>query len=246
MNFIFFGSGESPLRWLGALVHSAGDRILFFPGFANFHFGLEKYGGSAFKTSTAFEVDHASLERDRRSWHLTSTNRTDHENVPATVDLGESRVLWFGLSVSSIDVLRLLTRITVVSADAPTSDASRRASVLSDSLKNTEHNIVQLNTEHSHQLSNRFLHFWFVVGTSGFPEYLGPHQAFPLEHPYLVRNLEIESEKNPIRTHRVKLSDEVDVQVTATLIPGSLKVPVAFYTPGREMSDKCSLRSRWE
>jgi hypothetical protein len=229
MTFSFFQSNGSPLTWIGAFVHSAGDRVLFFPGFANTHAGVEKHNGSLLTTSPAFEVDHVSLERDRKSWHLTSKNRKSYENVPSTTDLGQSRTLWFGLSISSLDVLRVLKQETTVQSGAPSSDASRRASVISESLKLAQHNIVQLDTGYTHTLDQGFLHLWFVVGPPGFPDYNGPHFGFP----FLVRRPEWEREHLPIRSHRIRLSETVDIQVAAMLIPGIFKIPVAFCTPAR-------------
>jgi hypothetical protein len=230
MNLSLFGPLSGPTRWFGVFVHSDGDRILFFPGFDEPHSIVQKHRGLALVEEARFTVDHATLEKDRRTWHMTSTPRGVRSNVPNTVDLGESRTLWFGLSVSSFEAMRVLRKKTLVEVNVPVSDHQRRSSILEAARRDAEFNLLTLNPEVPPP-ETHFLHFTVIVGPSGFRDYSGPQFAFPYDNPHLHEPLPDPLLRIPIRLHRVKLSATTDVQVITSALPGALKIPMAFTTP---------------
>jgi hypothetical protein len=67
----FFVGPDGICRWLGIFVHSAGDRLLFFPGFAEPQSYVRAYTGDVPRWNQLFQIDHLSLEPDRQSWHIT-------------------------------------------------------------------------------------------------------------------------------------------------------------------------------
>lgn len=61
------------VRWLGVFVHTAGRRVLFFPGFSKletgYHFTSVTKGFE--KQDKSFVFDHITLEKDLREIHVT-------------------------------------------------------------------------------------------------------------------------------------------------------------------------------
>lgn len=231
LNHCYFSDGTDDLRWLGVLVHSAGDRVLFFPGFAETQTRIQGYQNDREVWNQPFVFDHASLERDRRSWHATSPRSTEHLGSPKTLEIGQGRVFWFGLSVKSSAVLRAVLESTTATAYVPQSDSRRRADVLGAAREGAEFPIMALNTEHPTNDQEYFLHFAFVVGPAGFPEYPGPELGAPFGSPFLCSPLPNPIVNVPIRLHRVALSDTVEVQVSCVALPGALTVPATVTSP---------------
>ena len=57
----FFRGIDGRLRWLGIFVHSAGNRIIFFPGFAQLHKEVVGYRDDVLAWDRPFQIDHLSL-----------------------------------------------------------------------------------------------------------------------------------------------------------------------------------------
>lgn len=231
LNMSFFDSGEGHIRWLGVFVHSAGDRILFFPGWERLPHGVRGFVGSSPHSEAPFECDHVTLEKDWRTWHVTSAGRADRVNVPRTLDVGQSRVLWFGMSVASADVLRLVCRETVATATTPPSDSDRRMEVFGSSREGAEFNLISANTDGPRVPQSHFLHFSFVIGPQGFEDYQGQQLGFPHGSPFLRAPLPDTMSDVRLRSHRVRLSQRADIQIIVSQLPGALIVPMSFTTP---------------
>jgi hypothetical protein len=226
----FKGSNDVP-RWLGVIVHSAGDRILFFPGYSTTPTAIRSFVDNTEVWNREFVLDHVSLESDLKTWHVTSPNSADHLGKPRTLELGDSRVLWFGLSFSNEEALRLVRQETVVSAAVPSSDAQRRVNAFKSSREGTEFSMISLNTEQPRRVDVSFLHFAFVVGPRSFPSYLGNQLAAPVGSPFLASPLQASIAGLPLRNHRVQLSSSIDIEITSCELPGSLTVPMIFTSP---------------
>ena len=228
LSMCFFDPKTSPFRWLGVLVHSAGDRILFFPGYAQTPIALQVFAGGAQVEERPFLFDHASLERDLQSWHVTTPQSADHVGRPKTLKLGDSRVLWFGLSAASDEALRPVLLVTKATASVPPRDSERRTQAFMRARDGAEFPLVSLNTDLPRRKSPSFLHFSFVVGPAGFPDYVGTDIAAPVESPYVTPPLPSSIPRLPSRSHRVRLSGSIELQITVTELPGSLSVPIIF------------------
>ena len=227
----YFAAESNDLRWLGVFVHSAGDRVLFFPGFANTYQQVQGFKGQQEAWNQQFLFDHASLERDRQSWHATSPGSSQHVGSPKTLDLGNGTVLWLGLSVASTAVLRPALAQTSVVATVPPSDARRRAGVLRAARDGAQFPILQLNNELPPPGGASFLHFAVVVSSADAPDYAGPELGAPYGSPFLSEPLPDSFVNLPIRRHRVALSSTIHLQVTTARLSGCLSVPVTLTSP---------------
>jgi hypothetical protein len=220
------------LRWFGTFVYSDGDRLIYFPGLAEMHPSLQTSKSGGLINQQSFQVDHLSLEAHRRDWHLTTKGSTGHAGSYPTIDLGDGRVLWFGLSIASPDTLRLLRSSTKVEAQAHPNDSRRRAEVFMASRNGVVYNTLMFNTENYRPIAPSFAHFTVIAGPSGFADYFGEHHAFPFESPYISPKLpEVPLDIPAIRSHRISLEPHVDLQIITTVLPGVVTVPATFTSP---------------
>jgi hypothetical protein len=128
------------LRWLGIFMYSEGDRVIYFPGLPEPQSQTLTSRGTGPIERRQFQVDHLSLEADRRDWHLTGAGVKPHVGSYRTTDLGNGRVLWFGMSIASPDVLRPVHVKTQVDALVPPTDAIRRSDVIMRARENVVFN----------------------------------------------------------------------------------------------------------
>src|SRR5574341_564962 len=113
------------IRWFGVFVHSAGGRLLFFPGLANREKGY-KLQGKRSRSDNEFLNDHVTMERGFREIHATAMNSEGHVSLGKPEFLGQGRYFWFGISVQRIERLRPLKRFTRIQVEVPASDSERR------------------------------------------------------------------------------------------------------------------------
>lgn len=219
------------IRWFGTFVYSDGDRLIYFPGLAEMQPSLQTSKSAGPIKQQSFKVDHLSLEAHRRDWHLTTKGSTGHVGGYPTTDLGEGRVLWFGLSIASPDTLRRLRTLTKVEAQAHSNDAHRRAEVFMASRNGVVYNTLMFNTTNYRPIVPSFAHFTVIVGPFGFADYFGEHRAFPFESPYISPKLPEVLRDIPMRSHRISLEPHVDLQIITTVLPGVVTVPAAFTSP---------------
>jgi hypothetical protein len=224
----FFRDARDTLRWLGVFVHSAGNRVLFFPGFADTFEAVHGFKDASLVWNQPFNFDHFTLESDFLTWHITSARSEDHLGKPRTLDIGKDRVLWLGLSLADANVLRVVREDTQTKSDVPSSDTNRRREALVAARDSAQFPIILLNTEHSTSFQKDFLHFAFIVGPKGFEDYSGPEFDFPDKSPFLTEPFPNQLSNLPFRSHRIELSAAIDIQVTSFLLPGQLKIPVSF------------------
>ncbi len=112
-------------RWLGMLVLSAADRIIFFPGLS-FRPEWIRSASQVGTTERLIVPDHLTLERNRRDWHFTSAGSEAHQAAGRARPLDEGFVSWFGMTVASSETLAVLKQRTQLSAAIPSSDVHRR------------------------------------------------------------------------------------------------------------------------
>jgi hypothetical protein len=219
------------LRWFGAFVEGSSGRIVFFPGFANQFDGLQAFRGESSPITKAFAFDHLTLEADKSKWHVTAASSSQHLGSPRTLDLGEGRFLWFGLSFASFSAFQLAKENTTVTFSSPSTDVERRRSILHEARENAKFPIFSLNRDTPNPFSPSFWHIGVIVGPKDFPTYLGGELGFPVGSPYLTEPLPAALSGVPTRTHRIELSANTDLQVTLCPLPGSLRVPLTFTGP---------------
>jgi len=229
----FFKDTSATLRWLGVFVQSAGDKVIYFPGFIKDFDQIQGFQGKNLQWNKSFAFDHISLEKDRSKWHLTSSEYEEHLGSPRTLMLDKNRVLWLGISVADADVLRIVKQETKIVSDSPPGDSNRRLETFRKAREGAKFAIVSLNDEHLTPFEEGFLHFGIIVGPKGFENYSGGEFGFPYGSPCLVKPLPEEFSKLPIRSHRLELSNNTDIQITVCYLPGRLKLPVAITSPSQ-------------
>lgn len=222
------------LRWLGAFVFSAGNRVIFFPGFNFPAKSLSSFRGQSHQGDHMFETDHLSLENGFQTWHITSPESSRHMDGGQTIPLGENRFLWLGMSVASDTALRELKRETIIQAQAPSSDIKRRLQVFIQSRCGAEFPCVSLPPGAQASPNENFLYFAFIVGPKGFEPYTGGNLPLPVGSTLLSGPLPEEINQLPLRSHRFSLGPETDIQIVSTCLPGKLKQLVTFTTLSRQ------------
>ena len=232
LNKCFFREPDGTIRWFGIFVHSAGGRLLFFPGFGEVHTHLLGYEADVPRWNQPFNLDHLTLEPDRKTWHVTSPNSADHLGKLYTRELGSGRAHWFSMSTASASELRLARESTQVSALTPARDVTRRTEVFRSAREGAMFQLLQLNTEvQPHPQGPAFLHFSVLVGPIGFPPLENEILGLPHGGPFLPDTFGPQPVQAPIRVHRVQLSNKVELEITATCLPGQLKSQVVFTAP---------------
>lgn len=219
------------LRWLGVFVYSAGERVLFFPGYAVMPDTLVGMRGPAKMWDSQAAVDHLSLEKDRETWHATTPKSKQHFGGPTTIDLGGAKSLWFGMSVADANALRVAKKRTVVQAHVPPTDAQRRTDVFRCAREATAFPIVTPNSA-TEPDGPGFFHFSFIVGPVGFQTYAGCEHAFPRGSPFLATQLSDYMPGVAVSMYCCRLDPFCDVQVTVMRLPGTLTVPLTITSPG--------------
>jgi hypothetical protein len=219
------------VRWFGIFALSTKNRVIFFPGYSNMPDHFRSFRGQNLVSDKPFLPDHFTLECDLKHWHITSPRSASHSNTFRTVPLGDGRVLWFGMSIADCTVLREAKMDTVITAEVPSSDSRRRMEAFLASRENVDFPLVSLEPEAVSRYSPGFAHLSAIVGPSGFPDYFGAEQGFPYGSPYLLEPLPDHLEQLQMRSHRLSLSAEIDIQLSTSWLPGALTELIALTAP---------------
>lgn len=210
-----------PKKWLGVFVLSQGGRIVFFPGLSIKPDWLQQDMGPTPAEKEDFDFDHLSLEPSRQRWHYTSTGSKDHKPGGRTPMVGDSRLLWLGMSIADESVLRDLRAETIVIAQSPSTDSDRRLRKFTEVANNAAQNIISLPEEARSRFANGFLHFSFVLGNQSAAVYKDVSRLLPVNSSSLGRELLLSLEKYPIRLHEVELGRRHSIQIGCSWLPGS-------------------------
>jgi len=236
LNLPNFQGDTAALRWLGVFVYSAGDRLIFFPGYSDLPRKLVGFRNRSMMFNEDGTTDHISLERDRESWHATTPNSERHFGGPKPLDLGDGCVLWFGMSFQNRDAMREAKKTTEVRSTVPTSDARRRAEVFKQAREGSEIPIVSLNTEHAYDPDPSFYHLSIIVGPPGFPVYEGGEHGFPRGSPFLLDPLP-DAIRVPSSVYKLSMLPYCDLQITLMKLPGRVSSTIALTSPGANQTE---------
>jgi hypothetical protein len=91
--------------------------------------------------------------------------------------------------------------------------------------------ILQLNEAQPYTQVSEFLQFSVVVGPAGFPPLEGEMLGLPHGVPFLLEVSGSQPIKAPMRFHRIQLSCQIDLEITATCLPGQLRSQAVFTAP---------------
>jgi len=238
--FLIDEAPGEPWRWLGVFVKSAGDRILFFPGFKTDIVRIRGSRGEERKYDRPFKFDHVSLEKDRVSWHVTTARSNKHQGGPLATDLGEGRVLWFGMSLASTDVLRELHQETVATIQVPERTSEWKAQEFIRSRQGKEFPGVYMPEKTLEAAVPIFPLISVIVGPTDFEWYRGPVWGWPYGSEF-VRGEPSGNSPIPLRHQRFHLDEETDIQLTAIWAPGSLLIPAVMTGPENEPIDDAGM-----
>ena len=215
------------VRWFGVFVMSAGGRVLFFPGFSFDELGT--FHGMRLPRAKQFSVDHITLERDWRRWHITDSRSRDHQGGPRTAALGCGRILWFDLSVRDLGVFRPVRKETLISIDVPGSDARRRFQNFRAAKDHLPDQFFSLPPGVSETVGRpSFPHFSVIVGQPDFPRYRAITAGLLRGSPFLDEPLPDELAPLPVMTYRFNIGRDAALQVTTCILPGRLNVPASL------------------
>jgi hypothetical protein len=225
------GNGEG-VRWLGVFVQTAGDRILFFPGFFRTNKGYHLSGRKILKDND-FIIDHVTLDKGFRDIHATMHTPKQPVSVGKPKSIGEGRYFWFGVSIQNLAGLRPVAKETIIRAEIPKTDASRRAKLLEELQgKSLSDLCTRLPAGSMEMFSTGFLHVAVYIGPPGFSE---EHwRTSPLGIPSgsksfaILPSARFDLRQLPLRAHKIKISEQYEVQLATMWLPGSLNVPASF------------------
>jgi len=232
-SFLIDETPDEPWRWLGVFVKSAGDRLLFFPGFKTDIIRVRGSRGEELNFDREFKFDHVSLEKDRGSWHITTARSKKHQGGPIATDLGAGRVLWFGMSLASTGVLRALTKETVATFEVPERTSDWKANEFIRSRQEKEFPGVYMPEKPPEAEGPIFPLISVIVGPTDFEWYRGPVWGWPYGSDFVYGK---PSENKQIRSshQRFHLDEQTDIQLTAIWAPGTLLIPAVMTAPENE------------
>jgi hypothetical protein len=219
---------DSTLKWFGAFVISHAERLIFSPGFALYPMLIKETKNNFPVKSHEIPIDHITLEKNLLKWHLTNLGSTYHLGHGRTIELGEERFLWFGMSIANSDVLKDVRDETVYQVFVPPSDAKRRMDVLMNSRDGVIYNIILLPPQTKQLVNMNFIHFVVIVGKKGFSNYIGSALSAPYGSPFVLNEPRIPLTDIPLRSHRLSLNATVEIQIIALCLPGQLTERVVF------------------
>jgi hypothetical protein len=218
----------SKLRWLGSFVHSDGNRVLFFPGYSSLYpsFHASREPSSPMPIEHMFPIDHVTLDKGFTGIHVTAPRSADQLSCGKPDELEQNRYLWFGMSVSGPEVLRIVKKDTRLAWKTPISDSVRLSKAIREACEGGSTPLLRLN-KGAHCKPPGFLHFTVVAGVKGFPDYVGRQLAHPIGSSFIAEDGEM-PELLPLQNHRLELSEAIDIQITSAWLPGRLSKAVVF------------------
>lgn len=223
-------SPPTDLRWLGVFLHSAGDRILFFPGLAVPIDWVETARGSAAATRHSLQLDHIAAEPARQRWHFTGIDSAIHVAAGRTPEhLDSGSYFWFGISLPGAESFRPAYKQTLIEYSAPQVDLARRSKELARLQSAAA--FASVNCDTPLRLSSEesvFLHIGVLFTKKNGPVYRGMEWLAPGGSPYVSPPLPQEVPETRIRYHRIHLSTEWDISIGTIVLPGKLSVAAAF------------------
>lgn len=226
LNKCFFQDPLDVIRWFGIFVHSAGDRIIFFPGYSKRQENLIGYRGDSLWKCEEMNVDHISLEKNRHSWHITNQNSSRHIGKIFTQKISQDAYYWFSLSVSSFKSLRLVKENTHIRVPIPSSDIDRRINVFKESRENAVFNVVSLNSQYDPPVAPSFIHFSVFFGPPAFDAPQNTLVGLPDDK--FSYDVECCDKAHPVRLHRIELSNTVELIIIVSSHAGKLKKEFVF------------------
>ena len=207
--------------------------MLFFPGLSDLGdrlaAGTGRSGRARALYERAFVVDHASLEPDRTTWHMTqrkASGKRVHQGGGRTVPIGQGRVLWFGLMATGLSDFRGLRARTVARMKSPPNDqeVNRRLATFDSAIAASQIAVLPVPVPPKDHL----LFFQVVAGQFGAPDFEGPVQP-PGKIPFVRLDPVTGFQAKHVRA---QLSADIEIQILAGWLPGVCQRGVTFTWTG--------------
>ncbi len=208
VKYLFYRENESPFRIFGSLCHSAGKRLLFFPGLI----ARKLIWNTKLKNSPLPQgiIDHFTIEPNFKTWHVTTLLNDKKEKIwmPSfkLFELQPSLYFWFGLSIKNKNELDVTPEEVKLSFESFSIESRRLLQIIKKSRENVEDNILELSNKERKD-KNNFLHFDILVDIRSKRKRTKEFDfksAYPFNKPALIE--EIKPDLQFIsRTHKTKL-----------------------------------------
>lgn len=240
LNYIFYSPQDSrtftcspqdnKTFTLGTLCYTPGRQLLFFPGFtADAIHTFAEHDPRPLLSKSNFPIDHFTLEKSHRRWHITSTRAPDGKEYikPLRVHrVSESFIHWFSVSIQDEGRLQETRRVNRMVFPCPASDADRRLSELTRARDGAIFHILHLPDESIPRKTGEFLHFDFWIDLSPTGQDLSHPSIRPPTSSNVVQYQTPLPKKSSVRSHRVRVVDFPGaVIVIASKHKGALKYP---------------------
>lgn len=224
------------LRWFGLFVEGDSGRLVFFPGFAKRpdRLGYQRDGHPS--REIPHLADHVTLEPDRARWHSTEyAGRSSrkrragggHQGGAWTRPIGEGRVLWFGMSISGAEMLRVVRAGTVALAPAPpnSEEVERRMEVFRQAIADT---VGVLVVPGSLPAGPSALHFSVVVAPVGAPDYTGRERGLGRSGAGF-RLLAQDGTTTPYNSMTIPLGTAIRLQLFVMWVPAEMTAAIVLH-----------------
>jgi len=172
INYLFFQPYGGQLRTLGALCHTPGEQVLFYPALVTRRVSWYTVGDKKTELVTRPDesLDHITLEPDSETWHATilTAQGAKETHIPKrrTRRVDRCTIFWFALSVRSPSVLEMTPNtVTLGPFPTPPTDSTRRGMSLMDARKDVVFRTIGLH-ETQPVSSDQFITFEFYIDRS--------------------------------------------------------------------------------
>jgi hypothetical protein len=177
INYVFLNTGK-PMKIVGSLCHTAGERILFFPALTGRNVHWVHYSSEGRQAvETAGLIDHITLESNLEDCHVTILDNKGKKTIKLrsfkTKNVGENCLFWFGMSVKNLDYLETTPEELTISFNSPAKDSNKKTDEFLKAREGTIFHLLELDENRSINLNKEeFIHFDFFLGPDnlkGFP-----------------------------------------------------------------------------
>lgn len=219
--FVLTLKTDAELFYLGSICLSRDEKIIFFPGVK--HNTIEKeFTG----TYMGKQIDHLTLERNLKRWHVTLAGKDYIKPNPRTRPIGDGLLYWFSFNFKTLTSLPQFLKqgstysITDIFTSIPSTHSQQREAFLKQSLNagRTEILTPKVITGCPVQQIGKYFHFSFLVDTNPDKEKKINFAKPPLQ----CEKTEL------VSSHRIEIKEHLDLVIVCAYLPGELPHSVLY------------------
>lgn len=203
---------------LGSLVKTK-QNLIFFPGGED----LELLHHEGKPMSTSMHIDHFTLDKSFRTWHVTFTEKANQNTRLArnqTLRLDDNLFLWFVLQANSLNSFEKMPRTLQAKLTHKKTEVKRRSKAIEEARKGVKYQICKV--EHDVLPDPHVINFEFFLSLDGKPAlsdvkifHNKPNNPIDDHRPFI-----------PTRTHEIKFPDFSElVSIRVSKFPGTHTIP---------------------